>query len=128
MWDAEIASDWVCHGTLRHMRTHAGALSLSAQSVGPDAGWFSGSGGAAADSACHARRAAGREDSVSATRVVSQMPRSQAGRGRKARYDDEYDGERADVLFYRSQALAIVRHFFEIASQIGCLLYTSPSP
>ena len=58
---------------------------------------------------------------MSAARVVSQMPRPGAGRGRKARYDAEYDGARADVLFYRSQALAIVRHFFEVASQIGRL-------
>jgi len=58
---------------------------------------------------------------MSAARVVSQMPRPGVGRGRKARYDEEYDGARADVLFYRSQALATVRHFFEIASQIGRL-------
>lgn len=56
---------------------------------------------------------------MSAARVVTPMPRSR-GRG-KARYDEEYDGERADLLFYRSQALGIVRHFFEIASQIGRL-------
>jgi AraC-like DNA-binding protein len=56
---------------------------------------------------------------MSAARVVSQISHSR-GRG-KARYDEEYDGKRADLLFYRSQALGIVRHFFEIASQIGRL-------
>ncbi len=58
---------------------------------------------------------------MSAARVVSQMPRPLVGCGRKTRYEEEYDGARADVLFYRSQALGIVRHFFEIASQIGRL-------
>jgi hypothetical protein len=32
-----------------------------------------------------------------------------------------FDGARAEVLFFRAQTLAIVRHFFEIASQIGRL-------
>ena len=31
------------------------------------------------------------------------------------------DSTRADALFYRSQTLAIIRHFFEIALQIGRL-------
>jgi DNA-directed RNA polymerase specialized sigma24 family protein len=34
---------------------------------------------------------------------------------------DETDSTRADALFFRSQTLAIIRHFFEIASQIGRL-------
>ena len=58
---------------------------------------------------------------MSAARVVAQMPRVRVGRGRQARYGEDYDGERADLLFFRSQALGIVRHFFEIASQIGRL-------
>jgi len=33
----------------------------------------------------------------------------------------EYDQARADALFFRGQTLAIVRHFYEIASQIGRL-------
>jgi len=33
----------------------------------------------------------------------------------------EFEGARADALFFRAQTLAIVRHFFEIASQIGRL-------
>ncbi|HVP49944.1 MAG TPA: hypothetical protein VMT56_01850 [Candidatus Bathyarchaeia archaeon] len=41
---------------------------------------------------------------------------------RKARQDEEELGaQRADALFFRSQALAIVRHFFEIATQVGRL-------
>ena len=39
----------------------------------------------------------------------------------RARETDEFDGARADALFFRGQTLAIVRHFFEIASQIGRL-------
>lgn len=38
----------------------------------------------------------------------------------RARREAEYlEDTRADALFYRGQTLAIVRHFFEIASQIG---------
>jgi DNA-directed RNA polymerase specialized sigma24 family protein len=40
-------------------------------------------------------------------------------RGRTRDYRDEADSERADALFFRGQTLAIIRHFFEIASQIG---------
>ena len=43
-----------------------------------------------------------------------------AGRSR-AREMSGYDGARSDVLFFRAQTLAIIRHFFEIASQIGRL-------
>src|SRR5215471_2696226 len=35
--------------------------------------------------------------------------------------EEELGAQRADALFYRSQTLAIVRHFFEIATQIGRL-------
>jgi hypothetical protein len=38
-------------------------------------------------------------------------------RSRKA--EEEWESEREDLLFFRSQTIAIVRHFFEIASQIG---------
>ena len=42
--------------------------------------------------------------------------------GRRRREDlDETDSGRADALFFRGQTLAIIRHFFEIASQIGRL-------
>lgn len=34
---------------------------------------------------------------------------------------DETGSERADAIFYRAQTLAIVRHFFEVACQIGRL-------
>ena len=43
---------------------------------------------------------------------------------RRSRAQDEpkdYDNTRADALFFRGQTLAIVRHFYEIASQIGRL-------
>ena len=55
---------------------------------------------------------------MSAIRV---SPQFRPARGSKARYDEEYDDARAEVLFFRAQALGIVRHFFEIASQIGRL-------
>jgi hypothetical protein len=41
--------------------------------------------------------------------------------GRRTGVLEEFDSARADALFFRSQTLAIVRHFFEIASQIGRL-------
>jgi len=41
--------------------------------------------------------------------------------GRKQAQPEDYDNTRADALFFRGQTLAIVRHFFEIASQIGRL-------
>jgi len=41
--------------------------------------------------------------------------------GRAAPGEEAYDGARADALFFRGQTLAIVRHFFESASQIGRL-------
>jgi hypothetical protein len=56
---------------------------------------------------------------MSTARVVSPMPRLRTARGSKARQEEEYDAARAEVLFFRAQTLAIVRHFFEIASQIG---------
>jgi len=51
----------------------------------------------------------------------SETPRFRGMRRSRARETDEFDGARADVLFFRGQTLAIVRHFFEIASQIGRL-------
>ncbi len=47
------------------------------------------------------------------------LPLSAGAGGRKRREADEWEDTRADALFYRGQTLAIVRHFFEIASQIG---------
>jgi hypothetical protein len=41
--------------------------------------------------------------------------------GRPQSQDEELECKRADALFFRGQTLAIVRHFFEIASQIGRL-------
>ena len=41
--------------------------------------------------------------------------------GRKAAEPEDYDNTRADALFFRGQTLAIVRHFYEVASQIGRL-------
>ena len=41
--------------------------------------------------------------------------------GRKEAEPEDYDNTRADALFFRGQTLAIVRHFYEIASQIGRL-------
>jgi DNA-directed RNA polymerase specialized sigma24 family protein len=41
--------------------------------------------------------------------------------GRARDYRDKAGSERADALFFRGQTLAIIRHFFEIASQIGRL-------
>src|SRR5664279_643527 len=116
MWDAEVAPDQFCYRPLRHMRTHVGALPFSAQGVGAEARWLSGGASAATK---RGQPDAEREDSMSAAPVVRQMLRPR-GRG-KARYDEDYDAERGDLLFFRSQALGIVRHFFEIASQIGRL-------
>ena len=40
--------------------------------------------------------------------------------GRKKRTETEHwESERTDLQFFRSQTIGIVRHFFEIASQIG---------
>jgi hypothetical protein len=41
--------------------------------------------------------------------------------GRARSSDEELDCTRPDAMFFRGQTLAIVRHFFEIASQIGRL-------
>jgi len=41
--------------------------------------------------------------------------------GRVKDKPEDYDNTRADALFFRGQTLAIVRHFYEIASQIGRL-------
>ena len=68
------------------------------------------------------RRDAGGEDSMTRRAVAfaeAAVPR--VGCAGKSRYEEEYDGARADVLFFRAQTLGIVRHFFEIASQIGRL-------
>jgi AraC-like DNA-binding protein len=119
MWDAEVAPDHFFFRPLRRMRTDAGAFPFSAQVSGAKVCRFSSRGGAEENSAGFVLCDAEWEDRMSAARVITQMPRPR-GRG-KACYDDAYDGGRADVLFYRSQALGIVRHFFEIASQIGRL-------
>jgi hypothetical protein len=41
--------------------------------------------------------------------------------GRTNQDFDELESQRADAVFYRSQTLAIVRHFFEVSCQIGRL-------
>jgi hypothetical protein len=41
-------------------------------------------------------------------------------RAKRARAE-EWDSERTDLEFFRAQTMAIIRHFFEIASQIGRL-------
>jgi len=41
--------------------------------------------------------------------------------GRADTLPQEVSGSRSDVLFFRAQTLAIVRHFFEISCQIGRL-------
>ena len=43
------------------------------------------------------------------------------GRSRVQEAAEDYDNTRSDALFFRGQTLAIVRHFYEIASQIGRL-------
>ncbi|HVP54734.1 MAG TPA: sigma factor-like helix-turn-helix DNA-binding protein [Candidatus Eisenbacteria bacterium] len=40
---------------------------------------------------------------------------------RARRQEEEMDCRRADAMFFRAQTLAIVRHFFEIACQVGRL-------
>jgi len=42
------------------------------------------------------------------------------GRAKRAKAE-EWDSERTDLEFFRAQTTAIIRHFFEIASQIGRL-------
>ena len=44
-----------------------------------------------------------------------------SGGVRARRQAEELEDTRADALFFRGQTVAIVRHFFEIASQIGRL-------
>jgi len=43
------------------------------------------------------------------------------GRSQAQQEPEDYDNTRADALFFRGQTLAIVRHFYEVASQIGRL-------
>lgn len=54
---------------------------------------------------------------VATDKLQFQMPDGE----RNDREQEELGSARADVLFFRSQTLAIIRHFFEIASQIGRL-------
>ncbi len=57
---------------------------------------------------------------MSATAVARGKLPLRAMTAARARREAEYlEDTRADALFYRGQTLAIVRHFFEIASQIG---------
>lgn len=58
---------------------------------------------------------------MTTARVAFQKPRFRAPDGCRARELEELRDARADALFFRSQTLAIVRHFYEIASQIGRL-------
>lgn len=59
---------------------------------------------------------------MSAIPVAGGKLRLAVSAGRLARRDaEELEETRADALFFRGQTLAIVRHFFEIASQIGRL-------
>ncbi len=59
---------------------------------------------------------------MSATAISSCKPKLRVlDRRRRRREWDESDSTRADALFFRGQTLAIIRHFFEIASQIGRL-------
>jgi hypothetical protein len=59
---------------------------------------------------------------MSTAQVAAQKPRLHGvERGRRNRGVDDSSNTRADALFFRAQTLAIVRHFFEIASQIGRL-------
>jgi hypothetical protein len=55
------------------------------------------------------------------TRVKFQKPRFRMPETRRARELEALQDARADALFFRAQALGIVRHFYEIASQIGRL-------
>lgn len=58
---------------------------------------------------------------MSAAAVSGKLPLRVAERTRRAGERVELENTRADALFFRAQTLAIVRHFFEIASQIGRL-------
>jgi Sigma-70, region 4 len=54
--------------------------------------------------------------------ITAGKPQLRAIDGGRVREEQEETGStRADALFFRSQTLAIVRHFFEIACQIGRL-------
>jgi hypothetical protein len=59
---------------------------------------------------------------MSARSVPPRVLQSRVMVGGSARGGSEdFESARADALFFRGQALAIVRHFFEIASQVGRL-------
>jgi len=59
---------------------------------------------------------------MSSPSILTNRIKLQIARGRRLREQAEaWDSEREDVLFFRGQTIAIVRHFFEIASQIGRL-------
>ena len=58
---------------------------------------------------------------MKAAGVSTNKPRLHAIGGRTREAQEELGSQRADALFFRGQTLAIVRHFFEIASQIGRL-------
>lgn len=59
---------------------------------------------------------------MSSPAILTNRIKLQNARGRRIREQAEaWDSEREDLLFFRGQTIAIVRHFFEIASQIGRL-------
>lgn len=59
---------------------------------------------------------------MSTTRFAAdKLPLGVIAGGRAHREAEALECTRADALFFRGQTLAIVRHFFEIASQIGRL-------
>jgi hypothetical protein len=59
---------------------------------------------------------------MSTAAITTGKPQLRAIDGGRVRGQQEETGStRADALFFRSQTLAIVRHFFEIACQIGRL-------
>lgn len=58
---------------------------------------------------------------MTAARVAFRKPRFRMSDNCRARVLEELQGARADALFFRAQTLGIVRHFYEIASQIGRL-------
>jgi AraC-like DNA-binding protein len=98
------------------MRPHVDAVPVSADRVGAEGRRFAHCGGVAKASAGRRKNGDEQEGTMSAVRMSREFRRA---RGSKARYEEEYNDARAEVLFYRAQALGIVRHFFEIASQIG---------
>lgn len=59
---------------------------------------------------------------MSSSAILTNRIKLKIARGRRIREQAEaWDSEREDLLFFRGQTIAIVRHFFEIASQIGRL-------